>query len=442
MKVAIYCRLSNEDRHKLLQKNDSESICNQKVMLSRYAEDNGWTIFDIYSDDDYSGADRDRPEFNRMIEDAMEKKFDIILCKTQSRFTRELELVEKYINGLFPSIGIRFISVVDSTDTDDKSNKKTRQLTGLVNEWFLEDLSDHIRSVLTSRRKQGYHIGPFAPYGYRKDPNVKGHLIIDPEAAEIVRRIYMLYLEGNGKRKIARILNDTGIPNPSEYKRLHEIIRNNKKNYSPLWSYSTVTNILTNEVYIGNMIQGKAGIGSLKTQEKITYPQERWIIVHGTHEPIIDQDTWHKVQMMIAEKTTTGQKQQEGAFARKVRCMYCGFRMGTVKYGKQRGYKCARHARSHDACIGTYISLPKLEHIVETEIRTMTRELLDDETLSKEMDSSPELGHMKSCDSANHNYVDARTLSKEMVSILIDHILVGKRDPVTKKNLVEIHWNF
>ena len=208
MKVAIYCRLSDEDRDKISVTDDSASIQNQKSMLITYAINRGWEIYSIYSDDDYSGADRNRPEFNRLLQDAQARKFNIVLCKSQSRFTRELELVEKYIHTLFPMLGIRFVSLVDSADTDDRGNKKSRQINALVNEWFLEELSDNIREVLTSRRQQGYHIGSFAPYGYKKDPNERGHLIIDPEAASVVREIFTLFLDGKGKQLIARTLTE------------------------------------------------------------------------------------------------------------------------------------------------------------------------------------------------------------------------------------------
>ena len=195
MKVAIYCRLSEEDRNKQFETDDSNSIQNQKSMLLQYAMEQGWELYNIYSDDDYTGSDRRRPEFNRLLKDAEQHRFDIILCKTQSRFTRELELVEKYIHGLFPIWGIRFISIVDNADTANKGNKKSRQINGLVNEWYLEDMSENIRSVLTNRRKNGFHIGAFALYGYKKDPNQKGHLIIDEEAAQVVRRIFDMTLE-------------------------------------------------------------------------------------------------------------------------------------------------------------------------------------------------------------------------------------------------------
>ena len=160
-KVAIYCRLSEEDRNKQHETDDSNSIQNQKSMLIQYVLEQGWEVYNIYSDDDYTGSDRRRPEFNKLLNDAEHRKFDIILCKTQSRFTRELELVEKYIHGLFPIWGIRFISIVDNADTANKGNKKSRQINGLVNEWYLEDLSENIRRTFDSKRKQGLHIGSF-----------------------------------------------------------------------------------------------------------------------------------------------------------------------------------------------------------------------------------------------------------------------------------------
>ena len=235
-KVAIYCRLSEEDRNKKFETDDSNSIQNQKAMLLEYSIEQGWEVYNIYSDDNYTGSDRNRPEFVRLLEDAKARKFDIILCKSQSRFTRELELVERYINGLFPIWGIRFVSLVDNADTANKGNKKSRQINGLVNEWYLEDMSENIRSVLTNRRKNGFHIGAFALYGYKKDPDQKGHLIIDEEAAAVVREVFTLFSQGYGKTAIARMLNDRGIPNPTEYKRLHGLrYQQPKRKNSTLW---------------------------------------------------------------------------------------------------------------------------------------------------------------------------------------------------------------
>ena len=162
-KVAIYARLSKEDKNKQFLE-ESESIQNQKNMLINYSIEKNWNIYDIYCDEDFSGIDDTRPEFNRLLQDAKNKKFNIILCKSQSRFTRDTIYVEDYLHNKFQQWGVRFISVVDSVDTEDKGNKKSRQINGLVNEWYLEDLSDNIRKTFDTKRKMGEFIGAFAPF--------------------------------------------------------------------------------------------------------------------------------------------------------------------------------------------------------------------------------------------------------------------------------------
>lgn len=396
MKAAIYCRLSEEDRNKLNANDDSNSIQNQKSMLIQYAMDQGWEVYDIYSDDDYTGSDRRRPQFNRLLEDAKAKKFDIVLCKTQSRFTRELELVEKYIHGLFPLWGIRFVSIVDNADTANKGNKKSRQINGLVNEWYLEDMSENIRSVLTNRRQNGFHIGAFAPYGYMKDPELKGHLIIDPEAAPIVREVFTLFSQGYGKTAIARLLNDRGIPNPTEYKRLHGLrYQNPATRNSTLWKYFAISDLLVNEVYIGNMVQGKYGSISYKT--KICKPRhkDQWIIVEGTHEPIIDEVLWKKVQALIAQKAKPFDTGQIGLFARKARCANCGYVMRSSKNRGRHYLQCQTRHVSNDACVGAFIPVNELEQIVIGELNRLSAEYLDRDELERNIEFAANLSAQK-----------------------------------------------
>ena len=391
MKAGIYCRLSEEDRNKQFETDDSNSIQNQKAMLVQYATDQGWEIYDIYSDDDYTGADRRRPEFNRLLKDAEGRKFDIVLCKTQSRFTRELELVEKYIHGLFPIWGIRFVSIVDNADTANRGNKKSRQINGLVNEWYLEDMSDNIRSVLTSRRQNGYHIGAFALYGYKKDPDRKGHLIIDEEAAAVVREVFALFAQGHGKTNIARILNDRGIPNPTEYKRLHGLrYKPPKTKSSTYWKYSAISSMLTNEIYIGNMVQGKYGSVSYKTKQNKPRPKSEWYIVEGTHEPIIDRELWDRVQALLAQKAKPFNSGEIGLFARKARCAYCGYTLRTNKFSpknKGRRYlQCPTRFVAKDACPGGFISVERLERMVIDELNALSAEYLDKDELEQKIE--------------------------------------------------------
>lgn len=378
MKAAIYCRLSEEDRNKQSETDDSNSIQNQKTMLVQYSIEQGWEIYNIYSDDDYTGADRRRPEFNRLLSDAEQRKFDIVLCKTQSRFTRELELVEKYIHGLFPAWGIRFVSIVDNADTANKGNKKSRQINGLVNEWYLEDMSENIRSVLTNRRMNGFHIGAFALYGYKKDPEQKGHLIIDDEAAAVVREIFTLFSQGYGKTAIARMLNDRGIPNPTEYKRIKGLrYQQPKMKNSTLWKYFAISDMLTNEIYIGNMVQGKYGSVSYKTKQNKPRPKSEWIIVEGTHEAIIDRELWDKVQALVRQRAKPFTVGTIGLFARKARCAYCGYTMNSSKSHGKYFLKCSNRHVSKDACIGSFISVDRLESMVIAELNRLSAEYLD-----------------------------------------------------------------
>ena len=151
-KVGVYCRLSDEDRDKLNKNDDSDSIVNQRSMCLKYAQQNGWNVVDIYSDDDFSGAGIYRPDFERMIKDCESGRINIVLCKTQSRFSRDMEVIEKYLHNKFVEWGVRFVSIVDNADTDNEANKKSRQIKGLVNEWYLEDLSNNVNKSLKNKR--------------------------------------------------------------------------------------------------------------------------------------------------------------------------------------------------------------------------------------------------------------------------------------------------
>ena len=443
LKVAIYCRLSEEDRNKQTETDDSGSIQNQKAMLMQYAIEQGWEIFRIYSDDDYAGADRRRPEFNRLLQDAEARKFDIVLCKTQSRFTRELELVEKYIHGLFPIWGIRFISIVDNADTANKGNKKSRQINGLVNEWYLEDMSDNIRSVLKNRRENGFHIGAFALYGYQKDPDQKGHLIIDEEAAAVVREVFTLFSQGYGKTAIARILNDRGIPNPTEYKRLKGLrYKQPTAKNSTLWKYFAISDMLVNEIYIGNMVQGKYGSISYKTKQNKPRPKSQWYIVEGTHEPIIDRELWDRVQKMVQERAKPFNVGTIGLFARKARCANCGYVMRSSKNRGKHYLQCSNRHVAKDSCIGAFISVEKLEQLVIEELNRLSKEYLNKDDLERKIEFCNNLQAQKDAILANIATYEKKVaeLSKGIRELYMDKVkgLISASDyAVMSKDFVD-----
>lgn len=378
MKAAIYVRLSDEDRDKKNKEDDSESIQNQKMMLLQYAITNSFDVVGIYNDDDYRGSDRNRPEWNQLLQDAEQRKFNVILCKSQARFTRELEMVEKYLHGLFILWGIRFIGLVDNADTDNKGNKKSRQITGLTNEWFLEDLSDNIKAAFDAKRREGLHIGSFALYGYIKDPNNKGRLIIDEEAAEVVREVFRLFADGYGKTAIARMLNDRGIPNPTAYKALKGIMYKAPKHKSGThWKYAAISDMLTKEMYIGHMVQGKYGSVSYKSGINKPRPKSQWFRVENTHEPIVDIDLWNRVQDLLRLKAKPFITGEIGLFARKALCANCGC---TMRSSKNRGVhylKCNTRHTAINACVGSFISVSVLEQTVLSELRNLLDESID-----------------------------------------------------------------
>lgn len=306
-KVAIYCRLSKEDVDKIKKGDESASVQNQKSLLIDYATSQTWSIYRIYSDDDYSGTDETRPDWNRMLQDAKLRKFSVILCKTQSRFTREIEAVEKYIHTLFPIWHIRFVSIVDHVDTLVKGNKKASQINGLINEWYVEDLSHNVRTVLKQKMKEGEYIGAFTPYGYKKDEKNKYQLLVDEEPANVVRVIYSMALEGYGITAICNHLTEQGILTPSEYKERiglkyrYSSEYNVSKKYG-IWSTTTVNRILHNETYIGNLVQHKDEKQSYKSKKIVKVPKEDWIIVEDTHEPIIEKEVFYQIQQVLTKR--------------------------------------------------------------------------------------------------------------------------------------------
>ena len=383
-KVAIYCRLSEEDGGKT-EKEDSESIQNQKNILTSYAFENGWEIYNIYSDDDWSGLDNERPEWNQLIKDAENRKFNIVIAKSQARFTREMESVEKYLHKYFPIWHIRFIGLADFADTSNAGNKKQRQINGLVNEWYCEDLSENIRIVFDKKRRDGLFIGSHAAYGYKKDPLHKGRLVIDEDAAEIVRQVYNMYLDGYGSSKITKYLNEMGIPNPSKYKQIQgETYRSIcAKDDMGLWNRTTVKRILKNEMYIGNMVQGMRKKISYKSKKMIGLPKCDWIIVNSTHEPIIETQTFILVQELMASSRKYDGYGQAHPLAGKVKCLDCHSSLNRITPMNRKGgtrYKylrCSMVDKDPRICGGHYIRLDELERIVLQRLKDYLKKTSD-----------------------------------------------------------------
>ena len=384
--VAIYVRLSDEDRNKKYKGDESESIQNQKSLLKDFCRERNWEIYDIYNDEDYSGTDSSRPEFNRMIADCESGRVNLVLCKHQDRFARDNEVVNHYIHDKFLEWGVRFKSVIDHIDTDDENTKKQSQILALTSEWYCEDTSKKIKSVLQHKREQGQFTGSFAPYGYAIDPKNKNHLIIDPVAAENVRLIFDLYAQGSGYRAIVIELNSRGIPSPTLYKQMcgsKFYNANVQDSHSKgLWTHSTIFTMIRNETYTGTLVQGKSHNVSYKNHKKKRVNESECIRVPDTHEAIIDPLTWQKVQERLQGRVRVDTITQTlSPLAGKVKCAVCGKPMKrNVYYNKKRtiqyyGLQCGTYKIGAMNCANTKsISGMQLEAFLVQQINTHIRQ--------------------------------------------------------------------
>lgn len=298
--VAAYIRLSREDG----DKEESNSVRNQKKLITDYVlKQENLVLYDMYVDDGYTGTNFKRPGFQRMLEDIQDRKVNCVVVKDLSRFGRDYIETGRYLERIFPELGVRFISLADNIDSMGQIYDMLLAIKNIFNEQYARDISQKVQTAIRTKQKAGEFIGAFPSYGYKKSAADKNKLEIDEYAASVVRRIFSLYIQGYGKQKIAGILNAEGVLCPSEYKKFNgENYRNsNCLEGTTYWSYSTINSILHKEMYIGNMVQGTKH-QNLGRRQKRTSKQE-WVIITHTHEPIIDQMTWDKVQSLLQKRT-------------------------------------------------------------------------------------------------------------------------------------------
>lgn len=347
--VAEYIRLSREDGDKA----ESDSIKNQKKLITDFIKDReDFILYDTYIDDGFSGTNFNRPSFKRMISDIEAKKVNCVIVKDLSRFGRDYIDTGKYLERYFPDNNIRFIAITDNIDSIKQTYDILLPIKNIFNEQYARDISKKVHASMNTKQKAGEFIGAFAPYGYKKSSIDKNKLIIDEYASGIIRRIFDLYSRGYGKIRIANLLNEEGIVCPSEYKKINgDNYRNsNRLESTSYWTYSTINRILQNEMYLGNMVQGKK-IQYLKSKPKTKSPQD-WIIVKNTHEPIIDNNTWDKVQVLLKRRTRQLHfNPSENIFAGFLKCSDCGRslvkKLRTLPHGeKMIHYYCGTYIRS------------------------------------------------------------------------------------------------
>lgn len=298
--VGIYIRLSQEDKGKLYE-SDSESVINQKELLKNYVKSNYFNLVDEYVDDGYTGTNFDRPGFQKLLEDIKSKKINCVIVKDLSRLGRDHVLTGYYIETFFPENNIRFISILESYDSfKNQASNDSSTFIIACNDYYSKQNSIKIRNVLNNKRKDGKFIGSKPSFGYMRDPNDKGHLIIDPNTSFIVKEIFNLRANGIGPSEITTILNNKNYITPSKYK---ETSYSSRQIKNDIWNISSVKKILKNRIYTGDMVQHTQTKINYKSKKKITLDKSLWVIVENTHEAIIDKTTFDYVQKLSNTKT-------------------------------------------------------------------------------------------------------------------------------------------
>lgn len=389
-RVGLYIRLSREDG----DKEESSSVTNQREILKRYvSEQPNFFIVKEYVDDGWTGANFDRPKFKEMIADIEAGIIDTVITKDLSRLGRERLGVGHYTEIYFPEHNVRYIALLDNIDTYiDSGMNDMAPFKGVINDMYVRDISKKIRSSLIERKKAGNFLGVTAPYGYQKDPNNKFHLIINEKEAEVVKRVFRLYLEGNGLTRIAQILTKDGIPVPGESR---DIGKTRRTALYSSWKQTTIRRILDNRVYLGELVQFKRRKINYKSKRRINVPEEERYICKGTHEAIIDEEDFNTIQNILKKNKSFKGTRHDYLFKGLLYCAECGARLNITysnyalkKYGEYRYTTiCYSYSRLYsDICTRHSNSIPELEEVLIKHIKEVCKryinENLQDELIS------------------------------------------------------------
>jgi len=310
--VGIYIRLSKEDNNL----GESESISNQKTLLTKYVHEHGYNLVNTYIDDGYTGTNFNRPAFKRMLRDIENKKINMVITKDLSRLSRDYIGTGQYVEKYFPEHNVRYIALTDNIDTFlDNSNNDIAPFKAILNDMYAKDLSKKIRTALHTMQIEGKWVGGCPPFGYKIDPNDKNHLILDNLEAPIVKRIFKLFNNGIRISNIKDILNNENVPTFS--------ITRNRNNINGIWTTTTIKKILQNRLYTGDMIQNRRQRLSYKYRKIICNPEEKWIIVKNTHKAIIKKELFNKTQELLPKQHQRTDKKEFFLLDGLLKCADC-----------------------------------------------------------------------------------------------------------------------
>ena len=387
--TALYERLSRDDE----MQGESNSIVNQKRYLEEYAQAQGFKNIRHFTDDGYSGTNFKRPGFQEMIAAIEAGEIDVVCVKDLSRFGRDYLKVGFYTEIMFPEKGVRFIAINNSVDSANPTENDFTPFLNIMNEWYAKETSNKIRAIFRSRMQDGKRCSGAIPYGYRRDPEDKNHLLIDEEAAKVVRRIYQMVIDGMGSQAIANQLTADNVLIPSAYleQSEHGESRNHSYHDPCRWNCTAVSYILDKQEYMGHTVLGKTICENFKAKKRRKARPDELIIFENTHEPIIDAETWHLVQKL---RRRTRRKLANGSYSHRlsglVYCADCGKRLSYSSpqsqhrpdgktYDADSSFRCPTYKSMYGECTMHYIKSSTLDKLVDEAVRKIARYVLRNE---------------------------------------------------------------
>lgn len=370
-RAALYCRLSSDDAYL----GESGSIKTQRALLTQYCKENNIPVYDVYTDDGFSGTNFERPAFKRMLNDLESHKANLVIVKDLSRFGREYAQMGMYIENDFEDWNIRFISIGENIDTLNGTDEILMPITNVINSQYAKECSRKTKQAHRALAKEGKFIGSRAPFGYIKDPKDRHHLLVDEEAASVVRSIFKMFCDGIGYVRMTKILREKKILNPQAYfnKNNPDYYKSDYWRQNFDWHATSIRVILNNPVYLGQTTFGRTKVKGKTKKKKVATDESEWIVVENTHEPIIDKATWnlaHDIMKNRRRETKSGETQM---FAGLVKCSDCGSALNVsrnAKTGKYTSFSCWVYKNyGKERCSSHSIGYKTLYNIVLENIR-------------------------------------------------------------------------
>ena len=442
--TALYCRLSQED----MRSGESLSIENQRLMLTEYADKNGFKNAKLYIDDGFSGTDNTRPAYVEMLEDVKNGLVGTVIVKDQSRLGRDHLETDRLMELIFPAYDVRFIAITDGVDSANGFNEMSG-IRNLFNDMYARDTSKKIRAVQRAKGERGERVGTCIPYGYLKDPNDPKKIIPDPEAAAVVKRIFEMYASGKGAVKICDVLTQEKVLSPSEY--LFRKTGRRTANADPdkpfHWVQSTVRDMLSNQIYCGDTVNFKTYSKSYKLEKKLKNKPENMLIFKDTHEAIIDRKTFELVQKHFAGRKRPDKQGEMDKYAGYLYCGECGSRLylhrSKSMKASQNNFMCGGYQTRSTECTSHYIREIELDRIVLTELQNMIAYAKDNsEQFYKAAMQNGEQEAKKQMKAAEKEKADLTARISQLdsiINVLFEDRAVGR---ITPERFEQIYSNY